>query len=171
MEIKPVSREQFVQFITAGRADAFARTFIAKCNMLKAWDSAMGCWDGEELMGAIVITFSKRPPLAVNLQLLHTFAKHRNRGVGTELCKWAVQCSSACGAFYFRVSAEPEALGFYQKLGFKFWGKQKSGCSLSLFRINGHNITDGLYDLDEFTMRKLNKKGKGGLVERYEKAM
>jgi hypothetical protein len=55
---------------------------------------------------------------------------------------------------------------FYESMGFKFLGKQKSGCSLSMFKINGNNFADGIYDLnDEVIYKAVYKKGKGGCVE------
>jgi hypothetical protein len=51
-------------------------------------------------------------------------------------------------------------------MGFKFLGKQKSGCSLSMFKINGKNFADGIYDLsDPVIHAAVYKKGKGGCVE------
>jgi len=70
------------------------------------------------------------------------------------------------GTSYYRVSAEPDAVVFYESMGFKFLGKQKSGCSLSMFKINGKNFVDGIYDLtDPVINAAVYKKGKGGCVQ------
>jgi hypothetical protein len=67
---------------------------------------------------------------------------------------------------YFRVSSEPDAVGFYEALGFTFLGKQKSGCQLSMFKINGSNPKDGIYNIDDPAINKaVHKRGKGGCVE------
>jgi hypothetical protein len=51
-------------------------------------------------------------------------------------------------------------------MGFKFLGKQKSGCSLSMFKINGNRFSDGIYDPnDPIITAAVNRKGKGGCVE------
>ena len=83
--IKPVSRDEFVSAISTDKADAFAKTFVAKADMQENWDSCQGYWVDDELFGAIIVTISKREPKTANLQLLHTFAKHRRKGVAKVL--------------------------------------------------------------------------------------
>jgi len=62
-------------------------------------------------------------------------------------------------------------VGFYERLGFKFWGAQKSGCSLSVFRIGGNTFLEGDYDLSDTTINKaVNRKGKGGCTTLYDLA-
>jgi len=166
MEIRKTNREEFMKHMTPCGEDGFAKTFVAKCNMIDAWGQVFGAWEGNELLGAIVMTISKTQPLSMNLQLLHTFAKHRFKGVGKALCNYAVSKAHTNEVKYFRVSAEPEATEFYKKCGFKFWGKQKSKCSLCIFKVGGLRIQNGVYDpQDPFTLKKLFRKGKGALVE------
>ena len=168
LRLEIVSREQFESFISKDRADGFAKTYIAKCNMIKAWDRTIGAWDGPELMGAITTTVSKFKPYCANLQLLHTFVKHRKKGVAKVLCEYSLDYAIRNNAEYFRVSAEPEAVEFYRRIGFKFWGKQKSGCSLSLFKINGSTFQEGIYVRDSYTESKLFSGRKGCVTELYE---
>ena len=67
--------------------------------------------------------------------------------------------------WYYRVSAEPDAVQFYQSIGFKMLGEQKSKCQLSMFRIQSDNFKDGIYDIKDPNIRKnVYKKGKGGCV-------
>jgi ribosomal protein S18 acetylase RimI-like enzyme len=166
MLLQPVSRDQFVGAISDSKADKFAKTFVAKATMQDQWLHCQGCWSERgELMGAIIVTKSKRLPTVYNLQLLHTFASHRKLGVGRFLVESILQGIGNEKDAYFRVSSEPDAVGFYEALGFRFLGKQKSGCQLSMFRINGAEPSQGIYNLDEEAIFKaVHKRGKGGCV-------
>jgi ribosomal protein S18 acetylase RimI-like enzyme len=167
MELRAVTREQFVGAISDDKTDKFAKTFRAKADMQKQWPHCQGCWSEQgELMGAIIVTKSKRLPHVYNLQLLHTFAAHRKLGVGRFLVESILSQIDNETDCYFRVSSEPDAVGFYEALGFTFLGKQKSGCQLSMFRINGASPSQGIYSLGEEAISKaVYKRGKGGCVE------
>lgn len=165
MKLRSCSAEEFKSAITDDPADKFAKTFVAKANMQEQWGDCTGAWDGEELLGAIITTISKRSPVVANLQLLHTFAKHRGKGVGRVLCDHSLTKARERQANYFRVSAEPNAVEFYKKVGFTFLGEQKSGCQLSMFRIAGDSFSEGIYDLDDNTIyNAVFSKRKGGCV-------
>jgi GNAT superfamily N-acetyltransferase len=160
------TREQFVAALTDLKEDRFARTFVRKADMQKQWDDCVGLFVDGALAGAIITTISKREPRIANLQLLHTFHAYRRKGVAKYLCEasllkaWANKCE------YFRVSAEPGAVEFYERIGFKFLGKQKSGCQLSMFKINGFTYEEGSYNLNDPIINKaVYKKGKGGCIE------
>jgi len=169
MRLRETSRDEFVAHITEDKADSFAKTFVAKADMQDQWQYCIGYWEGaaeQELAGAIITTRSKKTPYTFNLQLLHTFAKHRRKGVARILTQDSLDRAQGLGTSYYRVSAEPEAVVFYESMGFRFLGKQKSGCSLSMFKINGKNFSDGLYELsDPVIYNAVYKKGKGGCVE------
>lgn len=167
MILQPVTREQFIAAISDCKEDKFAKTFRAKADMQEQWSQCQGCFDDDgNLMGAIIVTRSKRLPTVYNLQLLHTFACHRKLGVGKFLVSSILEQIGNDKEAYFRVSSEPESVGFYERLGFKFLGKQKSGCQLSMFRINGSDPSQGIYSLDEEAIFKaVHKRGKGGCVE------
>lgn len=169
MIIDSVTKEQFKKCISLNKEDNFAKTFIAKCDMLNQWNSVLGCWIDGELCGAILVTISKGKPYCANLQLLHTFYKYRKRGVGKFLCKYVFNVVKDT-AEYFRLSSELNSVEFYRKIGFKFWGKQKSGCYLSLFKIKGINISDGHYSIDdEYILRKTTpSKLRGSLYEKFK---
>jgi|GEM_PF-3379644 len=164
MKLLNCSKEQFTAAITNKKEDSFAKTFLAKANMQDQWAHCTGAWDGDELLGAIIVTVSKRDPKVANLQLLHTFHSHRGKGVGRVLTDYALLKAMKMDAVYFRVSAEPDAVPFYKKCGFKFWGKQKSGSSLSIFKIGGDRYTDGIYDYDDVISSAVNSGRKGGVV-------
>lgn len=162
-----VTRDQFLYSISEHKADKFAKTFVAKCDMLNAWDQVIGLWDGDQLAGAILTTISKRAPLVANLQLLHTFYAYRKMGVAKKLCDRALVFSHSIGADYFRVSSEIDAIPFYEKIGIKFLGKQKSGCQLAMFRVTASKFENINYDADEVIYKAATKKGKGGCVELF----
>ncbi|MFZ9046888.1 MAG: GNAT family N-acetyltransferase [Cyclobacteriaceae bacterium] len=149
-----------------GKEDGFAKTFISKANMQDSWEvpGARMILSGDELSSAIITTISKRKPYIANLQLLHTFHKHRGKGEASILCEDAVKYAYESGADYFRVSSEIPSIQFYEKIGFKFWGVQKSGCQLSMFRIGGPKISDAIYELDETIEKALFSKRKGCIV-------
>lgn len=149
------------------KEDGFAKTFISKCNMMNALEEVTGLYVEEELASMILVTVSKRMPYCANLQLLHTFYKYRNMGYATTLVfKEFDEIYDI--AEYFRVSSEPNAVGFYRKIGFKFWGKQKSGDYLSLFKIKGISISGGLYEKNEYVISQLFSGRRGSLVEEFD---
>ncbi len=163
-DFKPCTKEQFVAAITSDPADKFAKTFVAKADMLGRWDACVGAFtDDGKLAGAVLWTFSKRTPVVCNLQLLHTFAAFRGYGVGRALMEHANGHAYSSGAQYFRVSSEPESVGFYEKIGYNFWGKQKSGCQLCIFKMpNDYDPNDSVIHA------AIHRKGKGGVVELNE---
>jgi ribosomal protein S18 acetylase RimI-like enzyme len=168
MKLRKCTREEFVAAITEDKADGFAKTFRAKADMQEHWDDCLGVFnEQEELMGAIITTVGKTNPKVANLQLLHTFNKHRRKGVAKHLTLVSYEMSKVAGAIYFRVSAEPDAVKFYESIGFKFWGLQKSGCSLSVFKING-TLQEGIYnDKDPVLQKALYSGRKGSLASSY----
>ena len=163
-----VTKEQFKSFISSNKQDNFAKTFIAKCDMLEAWNQVVGYWEGDQLCGAILVTLSKRLPRVANLQLLHTFFAHRKKGVAKELCNYGLVYAYKCGSNYFRVSSEPEAVEFYRKLGIEFLGKQKSGCQLAMFSVISPYFEEIDYSVDSTIYGAMTKKGKGGCVELFK---
>ena len=167
MKLLSTSKEEFVKHITESKGDKFARTFVSKATMQNQWDHCVGCWnEDKELMGAIIVTRSKREPFVFNLQLLHTFYKHRRKGVARALTQHSLESVQNYVGSYFRVSSEPTAVPFYEAMGFKFLGKQKSGTQLSMFRIVNNQFGDGAYNLDDPVIHAaVHRRGKGGCVE------
>lgn len=166
LTFRPVFRECFkTSWDREDPQDRFAGTFIAKCDMLRRWDCCTGAFYNSVLVGATVLTFSRKTPSVANLQLMHTFSKHRNKGYGTEMLKEVLR-RAGMSSQYFRVSSEPDAVGFYRKQGLKFWGMQKSGCLLCIAKIN----TDGThsYDFEDAVIRSaVDKRGRGGVTTRF----
>jgi len=133
------------------------------------WGDAMAVYDeAGDVVAGIIVRFNKRQPVA-NLQLLHTFSEHRRKGLGKFLTE-----NQFARAFYderithFRVSAEEDAVPFYQSVGFKFWGAQKSGSQLSIFKIGGPMVRDGIYDSeDKIIQSAVFSTRRGGVVTHF----
>ncbi len=149
------------------REDKFALTFRAKANAMRLWPHAMGVRVDGMVVAGIIVRVNKVQPVA-NLQLLHTFHTYRRRGLGRLLTEHEFdRCRGTVS--YLRVSAEEEALPFYRAMGFRFWGRQRSGSCLSMFRIVGSTIGEGEYDIDDPLIRRaLFTKARGGLVEQFK---
>ena len=166
MQLKATNREEFVSHLTKLKEDRFAKRFVAKCDMMKDWDKCQGIWIDGKLAGAIVVTISKRNPKVANLQLLHTFYEHRSKGVARALCDWAIQFAIDSCVDYFRVSAELDAVVFYEKCGFKFVCRQKTA-KLSMFRLTSAKVSDNSFEPDAYIWGQMNRKGKGSCIECY----
>jgi hypothetical protein len=103
--------------------------------------------------------------------LLHTFYASRGKGVGRTLCDFAIAEAHRYNATYFRVSAEPDAVQFYEKCGFTFLGEQKSGSQLSMFKLNGPTYQDGQYDINDTVINKaVYRKGTIGRAKDHLEA-
>lgn len=164
--IRKTSREEFISSLTDLKEDKFAKTFVAKCDMIEGWDNCMTYWDQGEVAAAILVTLSKRSPKVANLQLLHTFYKHRGKGLAKKLVNWGVEYSFDNQAEYFRVSSELDSVGFYEKCGFKFVCRQKTA-KLSMFKMTSPIIENNTFEPDDYIWKTMNKKGKGGCIECY----
>lgn len=174
MKFEPIVRENFECLIDTKTypQDKFAKTFVAKAKTMKLWNRCVAAIDEDtnEIMGAIIVSFSKRQPVVANLQLLHTFYRHRGKGVGGKLCQWAFEHAQQNHADFFRVSAEPDAVEFYKKIGFEFLGKQKSGSQLSMCLIKeADSFSVANYDINNpYIQKAVLRKGKGGCVEFFK---
>ena len=158
-----------------GPEDGFAGTFKAKAKAMNLWEYARCIHEATpgnfKVAAGISVRCSKRSPNRVaNLQLLHTFHAYRRQGLGKRLVESEFQRVvdyERCE--YFRVSSEENALPFYRSLGFRFWGAQKSGTCLSIFRIVGPHIVGGDYDPnDPIIHRAVFSKARGGVVNLFE---
>lgn len=165
--LRKIDREEFVSSLTDKKEDRFAKTFIAKCDMMQNWDKCRGVFVGQnldKLAGAIVVTISKRKPKVANLQLLHTFHEFRGNGIASVLCDWGIAYAYEMEAEYFRVSSELDAVKFYEKYGFKFVCRQKTA-QLAMFRLTSTSIKTNNFEIDSYIWKQMNKKGKGGCIE------
>lgn len=167
-DIYPVRYSHFEARMPFAKEDAFCKTFMAKCRVFELWETTWGILTEQGLLrAAITVTESRKE--VTNLQLLHTMSFERGQGLGRYLCDWALKRAFERGQKYFRVSAEIEAVEFYKRIGYKFLGRQKSGCQLSIFKIGGPSITDAIYDPeDRIIQSALDSKARGGVVERFE---
>lgn len=178
VKVEKVSRSAFVRALDTRDPshDKFAMTFRAKADALELWPFMKGVVLDGQVAAAIIVKWSKRYPTVANLHLLHTFARFRRRGLARELTvSEFTSFANANPEGYFRVSAEPEAVPFYRSLGFRFWGRQKSGSYLSIFKVDPAReraIANGIYDREDRTILKALGDGsnprKGQLVEIFE---
>lgn len=167
IDIDSVTKELFVKNISSNKEDRFAKTFAAKCDMMGMWGDCIGLFEDGELACAMVFTVSKRLPKTGNIQLIHTFSGFRGKGYAKELTNLMVK-SFWEDIEYLRVSSEVSAVGFYEKLGFKFLGRQKSGTLFSMCKINGEEIRDCFFEhSDPYIKKEVLRKGRGGCVELF----
>lgn len=167
LEVVPITYEDFAKRMPFAKEDNFAKTFLAKVRVMNLWSGTYGILNEQGVLrAAITVTENRRG--VTNLQLLHTFSTERRSGLGKYLCDWSLKRAYERGQGYFRVSAEVSAVDFYKRIGYKFLGKQKSGCLLSIFKIGGPRIEDAIYDLDDRVIQSaLNSKARGGVIERF----
>lgn len=169
MKLSKCDRSLFIKFITSDKRDAFARTFVLKADMQKIWDWCYSAIENDEILGAFILTKSKRQPYISNFQLVHTFAKARSRGVGSYLLQKAFEMAKQNGSEYFRVSSEKTAVDFYKKNGVKFIGKQKSGCLLSVFKLDSDTIKGCTVAANDPVVRsQIFGNRKGSIVEVFD---
>jgi len=147
------------------KKDSFARTVISKCNTYDLWDKTYGYYVGDELVGIMITTFTKRNPITANLQILFTYYRYRGNGYAKAMVLETIRQAHEYGCEYYRVSSEASAVEFYEKIGFKFFCKQKSGTQLSIFKVNNSIIEDKDFIRDENMDKMYFRKGKGGCVE------
>lgn len=161
-ELDSVTEPVYSHFADKHPKDTFKRHFIYQAGLRGYWPYAIGCWEGVELLGVLIVTFSKREPKVATLQLLHVFHSHRGKGAGRFLADYAIQYAFNSGCAYFRISSEPRAVKFYEALGIRFWGKQKWGYSLSVFKIGGASYLDAIYDDTDPYIHQALYSGKAG---------
>lgn len=164
MVIRLLTREDWIMSLTDYKEDRFAKTFLAKADMYNIWNTSYGLFDQDELLGGICFTYSKREPKTVNLQLLHTFYKHRKKGVGKLLTEFCIENSYNDKVKYFRVSSEKTSVTFYENIGLKFWGKQKSGTSLCFGELTSPFINGITYNKKDSYVYKKVFEHKGCVV-------
>lgn len=158
--IRKIEKEEFLRTLETETynpdKDKFVKKFLLpRANALDLWHSAYGYFlPSGELAGVIICTLGKREPKTANLQILFVFDKFQRQGIGRELVEFALTNAVTLGAKYFRLSAEKHAREFYEKLGVKFWGTQKSGTYLSFFRAEGSTFSEGVYDVEDNHIKK-----------------
>lgn len=169
--IKTCSREQFVSAVSDDPADKFTKFFIKMSDDKGWWGMCEGLFDEDgDLMGAIINREIKRSGVRfTQLQLLHTFAKHRRKGVGKKLALTAHDFAVNRGISYFRIMAEQDARPFYESIGFEVVGQQKAGHFLILGRVQGEGFSDYHYELDDKVIHhEACVVPRGGCVELFK---
>ena len=129
---------------TDRKTDFFTGKFISHCRTggVRFNDNIIGAYDGDDLMGAAVITVAKNKPHVGNLQLLQTFSTHSGKGAATKLFDFALADAWERGAKYIRSSFEPTAVSYYVTHGWHVHGIQKAGYYMSMGRLTGPLLTE-----------------------------
>lgn len=86
--------------------------------------------------GFAFLTFTKKEPKYCVLRHLVTLEEYRGQGVGTNLMNLMYQEMKNKGYNIIRFFADIPSVRFYEKLGYKWHGKSKTGLSFTYTDIN-----------------------------------
>lgn len=89
-----------------------------------------------ENKGFAFITFTKKEPKYCVLRHLVTLEEYRGQKIGTKLMELMYQEMKNRGFSILRFFADIPSVGFYEKLGFKWHGKSKTGLSFTYTDID-----------------------------------
>ena len=138
--------EQYLEDVLQSRLDAGYKGRESSKSHLKSalydwrieqnWASDRAVVLNYEDKGFAFITFTKRAPKYCVLRHLVTLEEFRGEGVGTELMKLMYKEMESRGYNILRFFADIPSVGFYEKLGFKWHGKSKTGLSFTYTDIN-----------------------------------
>ena len=162
--IQKLSRDKFI--LESPANEQFRKYFIRECDEINGWSETYGAFGSGLLLGAITFKIPRKRPLCANIKLLYVFPEHQRKGIGEYLCQFAFEVARQMHCSYFRVSVSPDAYDFYHKVGFKYWGRQRSGCYLSIFKISD-TIKNGIYARDSYIEKCLTKGCRGSLKEEF----
>ena len=90
------------------------------------WSSGRAVVLSYENKGFAFLTFTKRKPYYCVLRHLITLEEYRGQGVGTELIELMYNEMRKREVNILRFFADTPSVGFYEKLGFKWYGKSKT---------------------------------------------
>ena len=86
--------------------------------------------------GFIFLTFTKREPKYCTLRHIITLEEYRGQGVGKELIKLMYSEMREREYSKVRFFADIPSVGFYEKLGYTWHGKSRTGLSFTYTDIN-----------------------------------
>lgn len=92
--------------------------------------------------GFAFITFTKRNPKYCCLRHIVTLEEYRGEGIGSKLMNEIYKEINNRGYTNLRLFADKPSVGFYEKLGFKWLGKSKTGLSYTYTNINTMETQD-----------------------------
>lgn len=95
-----------------------------------------------ENKGFAFITFTKRHPKYCVLRHLVTLEEHRGQGVGTKLIELMYEEMKTRQYNILRFFADIPSVHFYEKLGFKWHGKSKTGLSFTYTDITTMELVE-----------------------------
>jgi GNAT superfamily N-acetyltransferase len=139
--------------------------FFSKMNAGLKEDGCLDIMRAKFIDGKVAgVIATKQFKSYANLKWIVTVPEFRGCGVFRDLCEDAVQMAFQTQMKHFRVSINPPALNAYQKVGFKTWGVQQSGCFLSIGQVRGPKVSDLGWDWDSYVEKEVTKSGRGGCV-------
>ena len=100
------------------------------------WNSGRAVVLSYENKGFAFITFTKRAPKYCVLRHLVTLEEYRGEGIGTNLMNLMYKVMKERDYNILRFFADIPSVGFYEKLGFKWHGKSKTGLSFTYTDID-----------------------------------
>jgi ribosomal protein S18 acetylase RimI-like enzyme len=113
--------------------DSIVKSFKGKMNSFNA--EGLGMFENDEMVGFLVTKGAKTKGW-INLEGIYVLRKHRGKGYGEKLMDVYFHMIEDSNLYdKGRISSEPSAVKFYEKLGIKFFCKQKTGTYLSVFEI------------------------------------
>ncbi|MEX0291543.1 MAG: N-acetyltransferase family protein [Flavobacteriaceae bacterium] len=82
--------------------------------------------EGKEVIGTLQLSFIQyltyQGGIRAQIEAVRVHHQHRGKGIGNELFQWAINRAKEKGAHLLQLTTDkkrPEALKFYEKLGFK----------------------------------------------------
>ena len=104
------------------------------------WDRGNTCVLSYEDKGFAFITFTVRNPKYCCLRHLVTLEEYRGQGIGSKLMDLIYSEMRERDYSTIRLFADIPSVGFYEKIGYKWWGKSKTGLSYSYTDINSMTL-------------------------------
>lgn len=86
--------------------------------------------------GFAFITFTKRNPQYCCLRHIVTLEEYRGKGIASKLMNKMYESMNKRGYDTIRFFADTPSVGFYEKLGYKWWGVSKTGLKYTYTNIH-----------------------------------
>lgn len=106
------------------------------------WNNEKATVLSYENKGFAFLTFTKRKPLYCVLRHLVTLEEYRKQGIGTKLMNMMYDEMRKRDYSIIRFFADKPSTGFYEKLGYKWHGKSKTGLLFTYTDINSMRLLE-----------------------------
>ena len=143
MIYKNLSREEYIEEVHETLEEKedikFSKVAIGMWDFMKAWDKwpVRTLWEGETLLSVCFMKLSGQAKTKV-LFISNIFTPKSGRGKGSakEMLDRNIKEAVDCGALTIRLDCNKKSLGFYDNLGFTYWGTTIDGsmfCDLPIY--------------------------------------